>query len=89
MVSLISEPYSLEQGKTIQARLVAVNSIGASIPSSVNSVGAQVELVPQKPPVTPTKNAATTQSSLVIDYIHLEGTAIGGTEILSYEVQWD
>jgi hypothetical protein len=86
MSSLIVDPYALVQGNTVLARLVAVNSIGASIPSSVNSVGALVELVPQKPPVAPTKNAATTQNSLVIDYIHLEGTAVGGTQILSYEV---
>lgn len=86
MNSLIVTPYSLAQGTVIKTRLVAVNSIGASIPSSVNSVGALVELVPQKPPVAPTKNAATTQNSLVIDYIHLEGTADGGTDILSYEV---
>jgi hypothetical protein len=70
----------------IQARLVAVNAIGASTPSQPNSIGALVEQVPQKPPVAPTKNAATTQSSLVIDYIHLEGTADGGSQILSYEV---
>jgi len=67
-------------------RLVSVNAIGASIPSQPNSIGALIERVPQKPPVAPTKNAATTQSSLVIDYIHLEGTADGGSQILSYEV---
>jgi hypothetical protein len=42
-------------------------------------MGALVERVPHKPPVAPTKNAATTQSSLVIDYIHLEGSADGGS----------
>lgn len=49
-------------------------------------MGALVERVPHKPPVAPTKNAATTQSSLVIDYIYLDGSADGGSQILAYEI---
>jgi hypothetical protein len=55
----------------------------------VNSIGALVEQVPHQPPVAPTKNVATTQNTLVIDYMHLEGTADGGSQIINYNIQWD
>jgi hypothetical protein len=60
MLVLLSEPFSLEQGLLMQARLVNVNAIGESIPSILNSFGALVEQVPHIPPVAPTKNYQTT-----------------------------
>ncbi len=45
-----------------------------------------IEKVPNKPPVAPTKNYKTTQGALVIDYMFLEGTADGGSAVLSYEI---
>jgi len=69
--------------------VTAINRIGPSLPSVINSQGAVVETVPHKPPVAPTKNYKTTQGSLVIDYMFLEGTADGGSAVLSYEIQWD
>jgi len=56
MIELLTAPYTLEQGLLIQARLIAVNAIGESVPSILNSFGALVEQVPHKPPVAPTKN---------------------------------
>lgn len=41
------------------------------------------------PPVSPTKNAATTKTELVVDYMFLYGTSNGGSEVTSYEIQWD
>ena len=89
MLQLLSDPISLSQGTLIRARVIAVNSIGESIPSILNSFGALIEMVPHKPPTAPTKNYATTQNSLVIDYLHLVGTADGGSEVLCYQVQWN
>jgi hypothetical protein len=73
----------------IQARVIADNAIGESIPSILNSFGDFVEYVPHKPPVSPTKNAQTTQSSLVVDYQHLVGTADGGSAVLGYQIEWN
>lgn len=89
IVSLLESPFTLAQGELVQVRVTAVNSIGGSVPSIPNSVGAEIELVPHKPPTAPTKNYSTTQTTLVINYLHLEGTANGGSEVLSYSVVWD
>ncbi len=48
-----------------------------------------MELVPHKPPTAPTKNYSSTQAALVINYLHLEGTANGGSQVTSYEIEWD
>jgi len=64
--------------------VISGNDIGLSVPSILNSFGDLLEVVPHKPPISPTKNALTTQTSLVIDYQHLVGTANGGTPVLSY-----
>lgn len=60
LLELLDEPFNLQQGKLIQARVIHVNAIGESIPSILNSFGALVEFVPHKPPVAPTKNYQTT-----------------------------
>ena len=70
-------------------KIVGVNSVGASVDSFVNTVGALVEVVPHKPPTSPFKNTSTTQTKLVIDYANLSGTANGGTPITAYEISWD
>jgi hypothetical protein len=52
----------------VKVRVLGINEIGKSLPSSLNWVGAQVEDVPSKPIIAPNKNIATSQTSLVIDY---------------------
>jgi hypothetical protein len=70
----------------VKVKIIAINSVGSSAGSFDNSSGALVELVPHKPPTSPIKNASTTQSSLVVDYKHLEGTANGGSVITAYDI---
>lgn len=84
MANLLEEPFLLAQGDSIHARVSQVNEIGQGVPSVVNSFGAVVEQVPHKPMEGPSKNQATTQTSLVVDYKHLVGLENGGSEILSY-----
>jgi len=89
MSVLLNEPYNLNQSNIVQARVICINNIGASVPSAANSFGAIVEQVPHKPLVAPIKNPLTTQNTLVVDYKPLVGTADGGSSILSYKIWWD
>ena len=73
----------------MQAIARASNVLWQGPDSSQNTAGALVETVPSAPPVAPQRNAATTLSSLSIDYYALTGTSRGGTPVLSYELQWD
>lgn len=68
MSTLLNEPFNLNQSAIVQARVVCINNIGASVPSIANSFGAIVEQVPHKPLAAPVKNYQTTQNSLVVDY---------------------
>ena len=73
----------------VQIRVSTINLVGKSVPSALNISGALIERVPHKPPVSPTKNSATISTLLVVDYMHLYGSSNGGSEITSYEVEWD
>jgi hypothetical protein len=59
------------------------------MPSTTNSVGDLVEIVPHKPNQSPFKNQATTKSELVVDFEHLIGEMDGGSPITSYIIYWD
>ena len=89
LLHLQGSPFNLELGDLAQAVVRATNLIGESPDSSHNTDGALVETVPSAPPVAPQRNAATTLSSLSVDYYALTGTSRGGTPVLSYELQWD
>lgn len=89
LLYLQASPYNLELGDLVQAVVRATNLIGESPDSSHNTAGALIETVPSAPPVAPQRNAATTLSSLSVDYYALTGTSRGGTPVLSYELQWD
>lgn len=52
-------------------------------------IGALIITVPHAPTVAPTRNSATTSTTLKIDYTALTGTATGGDSILSYQLEWD
>lgn len=86
MLNLINEPFNLEQGNLIKARISAINEIGQSVPSILNSIGDVVEQVPHKPLHIPIKNSETTQNELIVDYVHLIGEMDGGSPITSYIV---
>lgn len=89
LTEFLIEPLLLPQGSLIQARVSAINSIGQSVPSLTNSAGSLVEQVPHKPPTAPTKNYSSTQNVIVVDFLELQGTANGGSEVLAYELWWD
>jgi titin len=89
LLTLQASPFSLVLGDLVQARIRAVNLVGESIDSSQNTAGALIETVPSAPPVAPLRNPLTTMSSLTVDYYALTGSAIGGTPVLSMELQWN
>lgn len=89
LLTLQGSPYLLEQGVRIQATVSAVNAIGESVASSVNSGGAFLETVPSAPPVAPSRNVLTGQTSITVDFLPLAGTSSGGAPVQSYELLWD
>lgn len=89
LLTLQGSPYFLEQGVRIQATVSAVNAVGESVASSVNSGGAFLETVPSAPPVAPSRNVLTGQTSITVDFLSLAGTSSGGAPVQSYELLWD
>jgi titin len=89
LLTLQASPFDLALGDLVQARIRAVNLVGESVDSSQNTAGALIETVPSAPPVAPLRNPLTTQTSLVVDYYALTGSAIGGTAVLSMELEWN
>jgi len=89
LLTLQASPFSLVLGDLVQVRIRAVNLVGESLDSSQNTGGALIETVPSAPPVAPLRNPLTTMSALVVDYYDLTGAAIGGTPVLSLELQWN
>lgn len=89
MTTLTASPFLLPQGRLIQARVTAKNSLGRSTYSSVNTGGVLAQLVPHKPPSAPQRNASTTPSQLVVNYPNLTGAFTGGSQIVSLQLQWD
>jgi hypothetical protein len=73
----------------VQARIRAVNLVSESVDSSQNTAGALIETVPSAPPVAPRRDPLTTMTSLVVGYEALTGSAIGGTPVLSMELEWN
>jgi hypothetical protein len=62
-----------------------VNIIGLSVPSTENTVGALVQVVPHTPPSSPIRDAATDGTKLVVTYSSY--TEDGGSNILAYELE--
>ena len=89
LLTLQASPFSLVLGDLVQARIRAVNLVGESVDSSQNTAGALIETVPSAPPVAPRRDPLTTMTSLVVDYEALTGSAIGGTPVLSMELEWN
>lgn len=88
LLTLQASPYLLVLGDPVQAKVRATNAIGDGLDSAATSPGALVETVPASPPVAPVRGTGTHQTQIVVDFYALQGSAIGGTAILSYELQW-
>ena len=74
-------------------RIKAANQVGQSIAWATNSLTADqalVEVVPHKPPQTPSRDALLTSSTLLkVNIEELQSPETGGAQILSYHLQYD
>ena len=70
----------------VQFKVSSTNHVGESVASVAKVIGAIIEQVPLKPPVAPIKNSSTTKIQVIVDYMHLYGTANGGSDVTSYEI---
>ena len=89
MAALHTDPYNLPFDSEVQAKVKASNMFGESPVSEVSTVNARIQTVPQKVQNL-VKLPTTTQSNIDFQWdelVTLEET--GGTEILSYHVEWD
>ena len=89
MSVITSSPFNLVQDALIKVSVFAINSIGSGLPSSYNTIGVRAQTPPHKPPTAPTRNAATSQATVHVDYALLTTPATGGSTILSLQLQWD
>lgn len=86
MTVLTKTPFSLSAGTLIQAKVSANNKIGWSDYSDLNSAGVLAQTPPTSIPA-PTRNALTTISQLVVDWVVPESD--GFSAVTSYNLQWD
>lgn len=77
----------LSQGSLIGVRVKAINTLGYSLQSDLNTSGATVKVQPQAPTVAPTRNSLTSNSQLVVDFGPLDSSMNGGSDITSYALQ--
>lgn len=90
IISLRTNPYDLEQGDEVKAKVTATNTYGTSVESTLNTeVVALIEVVPHKPPTIPRKGWNTNENVIEIFYDALTDENTGGSNILSYVVLWD
>ena len=87
------DPFNLEQGVEIEARVIAINVIGDSPNSELSTThtltGALVQTKPHKPPNAPTRGDETTITQIQAVIEELEGTLTGGVPITSYQIDYD
>ena len=88
MTSLWAAPFSLPQGATVQAQILAHNDRGWSGASTANSAGAEVEVVPHQMAAV-ARGSATSDTAVVIDWTALASPANGGTAVLGYALYTD
>lgn len=83
---MTAAPYSLLQGDSIFAKVVAINYYGESIESDQGN-GAIILLVPDSP-INLQDNVDVT-TAYVIGFTWEDGTSTGGQPILDYRILWD
>jgi hypothetical protein len=82
-----SGPFSLPLGTLIVAKVAPRNSIGLGAYSSLNTAGILAQTAPLTPD-SPTRNAASDQSTIIVNYPYSSDND-GGSTILSLNLQWD
>jgi hypothetical protein len=88
MTSLWDEPFLLTQGTRLQAKISAHNSRGWSAESSINTAGAEIEVVPLVMSA-PTRGTATSNLQIQIDWETIVDPADGGSSVLGYALYTD
>jgi len=88
MTKLWTTPFSLPQGRTITAKVAAINGRGSSAISVANTVGVDVETVPHQMSA-PTQDPSTSHSAVAISWSAVSAPQNGDSAILSYIVYWD
>jgi hypothetical protein len=86
MTVFVAAPYSLTLGTTIVATVSAINSIGTSDPSPVNSSGVVIQTTPTKPPTAPANGTSTSNTQIHVTWNNLVSPDNGGSIITNYEV---
>jgi hypothetical protein len=81
-----SGTYNLQQGATVQSRILAVNEYGWSEPGVPNLSGAIVEIVPHKPDDL-VRGAQTNEAQIELEVTHLTGVETGGSDIITYVIE--
>ena len=86
VATLRSEPFSLDWGDSVFAKVVAVNSYGNSLESSEGN-GAKIITAPDAPENLVNNAAATSSSQIGLSWA--APLSDGGSEITSYTVSYD
>jgi hypothetical protein len=75
----------LSEGDLIEVQVTAYNVQGdATEASDLNTSGVTVKVKPQTPTAAPTRNSATGQDSITVDFGPLDSSLNGGSAITSY-----
>ena len=92
LLTLRSAPYNLEQGESVQVKIVSVNTYGESAISEPGS-GAVIQLVPESPinlqNVIYVLNDAQTTTDTSIRFTLDDGSNNGGAIVIDYDVYYD
>ncbi|CDW74138.1 pa14 multi-domain protein [Stylonychia lemnae] len=88
--SLANTPFTLSSGKTIKAKVAAINSRGAS-QLSVESINTPLILMQTAPlkMATPTRETTSTISRMDVKWVALSAPNNGYSAITSYFLEWD
>jgi hypothetical protein len=90
MLSLLETPYNLVQGAQIKVRITAANVLGLGYTSLVSTSNVQVRVLPKKPFRDTYRGYDTSPTQIEVKWDLLdEDLENGGSEILSYNLQWD
>lgn len=67
MASFLASPYYLTQGNLIIAVVESFNAIGYSLPSTENTSGALIQIIPSTPTLAPIRGTSTDETQIEVD----------------------
>lgn len=89
MELLRAEPFSLEFGDEVKARVAAANIVGLSAFSESSTVNALIQTAPFAPLTAPREGSLTTTSEIHIVLDAVLGAQSGNSPVLSYQIDCD